>query len=197
MYVDPSGHFWDYVFDAAFIAWGIYDLINGGYKDWKNWVALGADIAFAVIPFVPSGAGQVIKVGNKIDNAVDVASAMNKLDNIHDFGKITVIGQSMNRVQNVGRTFNAMDNLYDGFKAYNKLASMGKLGKLGAEVIGKTQNAFWLFGKLRKGYTVLDIGVDMAKIAKGIRSSSYAMERFIVLIWKTRTTWKFLINYYL
>ena len=37
---DPSGHFWDYVFDAAFIAWEIYDLVNGGYKDWKNWVTL-------------------------------------------------------------------------------------------------------------------------------------------------------------
>ena len=63
MYCDPSGHFWDYVMDAAFIAWGTYDLINGGYKDWKNWVALGADLVFAVLPFVPSGAGQVIKVG--------------------------------------------------------------------------------------------------------------------------------------
>ena len=193
---DLTGHFWDYIFDAAFLIWGVVDVVkNPG--DWKNWVSLGVDLVFAVIPFIPSGAGQVIKVGNKIDNAFDVANAMNKLDNIHDFGKITVIGQSMNRVQNAGRTFNALNNLYYGFKSYNKLASMGKLGKLGAEMIGKTQNALWLFGKLRKGYTVLDIGFDMAKIAKGIRSSSYAMEKFIVLLWNARNIWKFLINYFL
>ena len=70
------------MFDAVFIAWGIFDIVNGGYKDWKNWVALGIDIAFAVLPFVPSGLGQVIRVGNRIDNAADVVSAINKVDNI-------------------------------------------------------------------------------------------------------------------
>ena len=37
---DPDGCFWDTMFDVAFIAWEIYDFVNGGYKDWKNWVAL-------------------------------------------------------------------------------------------------------------------------------------------------------------
>lgn len=46
--------------------WGIYDLVNGGYKDWKNCVALGIDIVFALLPFVPSGAGQVIKLEIKL-----------------------------------------------------------------------------------------------------------------------------------
>ena len=67
---DPDGCFWDTMFDVAFIAWEIYDFVNGGYKDWKNWVALWIDVIFAVIPFVQSGAGQVIKVGNKIDDTV-------------------------------------------------------------------------------------------------------------------------------
>ena len=40
MYVDPSGHFWDTVFDIVFLAWDIYDLCaDDGYKDWKNWAA--------------------------------------------------------------------------------------------------------------------------------------------------------------
>lgn len=83
MNVDAFGHFWDYIFDAVFLIWSIVDVIKNP-KDWKNWVALGVDLVFAVIPFVPSGAGQVIKVGNKIDNFVDVASAINKIDNLHD-----------------------------------------------------------------------------------------------------------------
>jgi RHS repeat-associated protein len=195
--VDYAGNFWDYVFDAVFIAWGIYDLVeNEGYKDWKNWVALGVDIVFAVIPFIPSGAGQVIKIGNKIDNIHDITSAINKLDNIHDLSKITVIGQSMNRVQDAAKAFNAIDNIYDGFKSYNKMADMGKMGKVGAEIIGKGQNAAWLFSKLRKGYTVIDIGVDTVKVAKGIVSSSYVMERFLLMLWKTRNIWKLPVNYY-
>ena len=48
---DPDGCFWDTVFDVAFITLEIYDLVNGGYKDWKNWVALGIDVIFDVIPF--------------------------------------------------------------------------------------------------------------------------------------------------
>ena len=37
---NANGNFWDTVFDATFIAWEIHDLVNGGYKDWKNWVTL-------------------------------------------------------------------------------------------------------------------------------------------------------------
>ena len=46
---DPTGHFWDTIFDVGFIIWGIVDVINGGWKDWKNWVALGTDLLFAVV----------------------------------------------------------------------------------------------------------------------------------------------------
>ena len=59
----------------------------------------------------------------------------------------------------------------------------------------KTHNATWLFGKLRKGYTILDIGVDLTKAAKGIKSSSYLTERTIVSLWQTRNIWKLPINY--
>ena len=97
MFTDESGYFWDTLFDIGFIIWGIVDLVNGGWKDWKNWVALGVDLVFAILPFIPNGAGQVIKVGNKIDNAVDVASAINKIDNVQDLSKVTMIGRNMLR----------------------------------------------------------------------------------------------------
>ena len=120
---DPLGHFWDYVFDAAFIAWGIYDLVNGGYKDWKNCVGLSVDIVFAVLPFVPSGVGQIIKVGNKIDNVVDVASAINKIDNIQDMSKVTMIGRSMDRVNDIATLIGKTDNLSDAWKGYDATAT--------------------------------------------------------------------------
>lgn len=188
---DPSGHFWDYVFDAAFIAWGIYDLVNGGYKDWKNWVALGVDIVFAVLPFVPSGAGQVIKVGNKIDNAVDVASAINKIDNIQDMSKVTMIGRSMDRVTDTATLIGKADNLYDAWKGYDATAT--GLKRVAHNGISMLHDAGWMFGKLRSGYTVIDIGMTTLHRGRGLY---YGAERFVIGLWKTRNLWKLPINYY-
>ena len=111
-YVDPTGQFWDTVLDIGFIAWGISDLINGGYSEFKNWIALGIDIIFAVIPFVPSGFGQVIKVGNKIDNAADIASTLHHVGNLTDINKLTFIGRNMNRVTDTAQLLNRTENLY-------------------------------------------------------------------------------------
>ncbi len=188
---DPSGHFWDYVLDAAFIAWGVYDLINGGYKDWKNWVALGVDIVFAVLPFVPSGAGQVIKVGNKIDNAVDVASAINKIDNIQDMSKVTMIGRGMDRVTDTATLIGKADNLYDAWKGYDVTAT--GLKKFAHDGISMLHDAGWMFGKLRSGYTVIDIGMTTLHRGRGLY---YGAERFVIGLWKTRNLWKLPINYY-
>ncbi|MDE5547203.1 MAG: RHS repeat-associated core domain-containing protein [Anaeroplasmataceae bacterium] len=94
---DPTGHFWDTVFDILFIGWDIYNLVkNEGYKDWKNWVALIVDVAFAAIPFVTGGGGQVVKLA-------DVA------DDISDFSKVTVVGETMTRVKTVSQFVNATD----------------------------------------------------------------------------------------
>ncbi|MBQ8168062.1 RHS repeat-associated core domain-containing protein, partial [bacterium] len=89
MRVDSNGQFWDYVVDIGFLAWSVVDVVNDP-GDWKNWVALAVDVVFAAVPFVPSGVGQIIKVGNKIDNALDVANAINKVDNIQDVAKVTM-----------------------------------------------------------------------------------------------------------
>ena len=192
MYSDPSGHFWDYVFDAVFIGWGISDLINGGYKDWKNWVTLGVDILFAVLPFVPTGTGQVIKVGNKIDNAVDVVSAINKVDNINDITNLTIIGRSMDRVRDVAVGIGRVDDIYDMWKGYDNTAT--GLKQLIHNGISVMHNASWMFGKLRYGYTILDIGITTLHRGWGIY---YGVERFVIGLWKTRNIWKLPINYYL
>ena len=191
MGIDPTGHFWDYVLDAAFLAWSISDVINNP-NDWKNWAALGVDLVFAVIPFVPSGAGQIIKVGDK---ATDLAKAVNKLDNLNDVRKITSVGETMSRVKKMANVYGAIDNIYDGFKYYTKLEKYGSIGKAVAEIGGKIDNGIWLMGKLRSGYTILDVGYDVLR-KSGIRSSSYTMERIIMMLWQSRNVWKLYINMY-
>lgn len=143
------------------------------YKDWENWAALGADIAFAALPFV-TGGGQVVKLANVADD-------------ISDFSKVTVVGETMSRVQTVSQFVNASDNLYDGFKAYNTLSDLGKGGKVLAEIGGKISNATWLYEKLRDGYRVIDIGIDSMRT---VRSSSYCMEKIILGVWESRNVWK-------
>ena len=187
---DLLGCFWDFIFDAIFLIWSIVDVIQNP-TSWQNWVALGIDVVFAVLPFVPAAGGQAIKLGGRIDNMFDLASSMNKLDNLYDLSKITVIGETMNRVRQVGRTYNVLDNLYDGFSLYDKLAAKGKLGTIFAEIGGKLSNAGWLFNKLRKGYTILDIGIDAVRT---VRSSSYKLEKVILMLWKTRNIWKIPVN---
>ena len=177
--VDPTGHFWDTVLDILFIGWDIYNLItNEGYKDWKNWAALLVDLAFAAIPFVTGGGGQVVKLANVADD-------------ISDFSKVIVIGESMSRVQTISQFVNATDNLYDGFKSYKKLSSLGKGGKVLAEIGGKSSNIAWLYGKLRSGYKVIDIGIDTVRTT---RSSSYIVERITIAIWKSRNIWKWIYH---
>ncbi len=56
--------------------------------DWGNWAALGVDLVFAVVPFAPSGAGQVIKVGNKIDNVADVAIKGERVKESEEFSNL-------------------------------------------------------------------------------------------------------------
>ena len=175
MYHDPTGHVLDVIFDTGFIIWDIYDLLSDeGYKEWENWVALATDVAFAVVPFLTGGGGKIIKLANVGDN-------------LHDLSKVTVVGETMTRVQIVSQFINAADNLYDGFKSYKKLSSLGKGGKVLAEIGGKASNIGWLFGKVRKGYTVVDIGIDIGRVA---RSSSYMAERIFLFVWKYRNVWK-------
>ena len=175
MYSDGSGHAVDFILDLLFIGWDIYNLVtNEGWKSLGNWVALGIDIAFAVVPFLTGGGSQIVKLANVSDD-------------IFDFNKITVVGETMTRVQTISQFVNANDNLYDGFKAYDRLSDLGKGGKILAEIGGKSDNLAWLYGKLRRGYTVVDIGIDIGRTA---RSSSYFFERFLLTIWKYRNIWK-------
>ena len=168
---DATGLFFETAIDLGFIGIDIYNLATDeGWTNWKNWVALGADLLLAVVPFA-TGGGQIVKAG----------------DTINDLSKVTVVGETMSRVRKYAQSVNAIDNLYDGFQAYGKLCSKGKVGKVLAEIGGKLDNAAWLFGKLRSGYTVVDIGIDVTREA---RSSSYIMETVVMTFWKIKNVIK-------
>ena len=63
---DPSGHFVDTILDIGFIIFDVGSLVFGPPKErGSNWLALGADVAGAVIPFV-TGAGLVARGSIKI-----------------------------------------------------------------------------------------------------------------------------------
>ena len=187
--IDRSGQFWDYVVDIAFIVWGIIDVAKDP-SDWRNWAALAVDVVFAVAPFVPSGVGQVIKVGNKIDNAVDVANAINKIDNLQDATKVTMIGRNMDRVTKTADMIGKTDNLYKVWDRYDTAATGMK--KIVHNGISMTHDGCWLFGKLRQGYTVIDIGLSTMHKGNGLW---YGTEKFVLGLWETRNLWKLLINY--
>ena len=87
--------------------------------------------------------------------------------------------------------FDCVDNLYNGFKYYEKLYKLGNVGKVFAKIFGKTSNAFWLYNKLRSGYKVIDIGIDIGRVA---RSPSYFIERIVSMIWKIRNAWKWVYH---
>ena len=172
--VDSNGDVFDTILDVVFIGYDIYKLIaNKGYKKWRNWAALGADIAMAAIPFA-SGAGQIIRTP-------DIVKGITSLS------KVTVIGETMDRVKAFAKTVGALDNLYGGFKAYPKLSALGKGGIILAEIGGKATNIAWLYNKLRSGFTVFDIGID---VLRSTRSSSYIVEQIVIGIWTTQNVIK-------
>ena len=179
--VDNEGQFWDYVADISFLAWSVADVAND-LGDWKNWTALAVDGVFAVISFVPSGVGQAIKIGNKIDNVSDVAKAINKVDNIQNVSKVTMIGRNMDRVTNTANLIGKADNLYVAWKGYDATATGMK--RFFHNGVSMAHNGSWLFGKLREGYTVIDIGLSTTHKGRGLW---YGTERFVLVCGKLAT----------
>lgn len=91
----------------------------------------------------------------------------------------------------VSQFVNATNNLYEGFQAYDKLSRLGKGRKVLAEIGEKASNIAWIYGKLRSGYTVIDIGLKTIHSSKGLW---YGTERIVLGLWKTRNIWKLLYH---
>jgi|GEM_PF-1256444 len=70
-YVDPSGHFWDWIPDAFTLAFDVYQLILDPSEE--NASNLRVDMVLAVTPFVPAGVGPLKAAGRAIDRAEQIA----------------------------------------------------------------------------------------------------------------------------
>ncbi len=193
MYSDQSGTFWDYVLDAGFLIWSVADVIREP-DDWENWVALGTDVVFAIVPFVPAGAGQIIKTGNKIDNAQDIVSSINKLDNLGDLKKVTIVGRNMDRVRETANLLGVADNIYDGSKTWQGYKKVASYSRRLANGMSAAHNVGWLYGNLRRGNQIIDIGLSTKIVKRGL---FYGAESTTLFVWKTRNFWKLPLNYYL
>ncbi len=164
MYADPTGHFWDTVFDILSIGFDILCLCkNKGWKDWKNWVALGLDIIFAIIPFIPSIMGRTLDVA-------DAAYTVSKFDDVYDS---IVIGNNMWRVTNMAMDTGSL--VYKGYEALNALDNINDASKV-LKTAAKVDNARWLMDKFYKGYKIIDVGRDGRSFISFIKSA-YGMER--------------------
>ena len=80
-YRDPTGRWVETLWDIANIAWDIYE-IRRDPTSLANWGALVVDVGATLVPFVPAGAGLVVRGGKAVahtDEAVDIARATARL----------------------------------------------------------------------------------------------------------------------
>jgi hypothetical protein len=82
--VDPDGEAAETVWDAANIAMGVASLVSNVKAGHTGAAALDAvgvivDVAAAAVPFVPGGAGAIIKGVRAADKAADVVQAADKV----------------------------------------------------------------------------------------------------------------------
>ena len=80
MFVDPSGHFWDYVLDFLSLYFGLGEFIADPTWDKAGWLAL--DLAFSFVPFIPSFSS---------------ARHIRRFDDICDFGNSFRVADNLRR----------------------------------------------------------------------------------------------------
>ena len=148
-FVDPSGHFWDVIFDIGSIIWSAYDFIKN--PSWKNLSWLALDIGFAIVPVLTGSGG---------------LKAVSKMDDIHDISKITVsadkiyvLGQSMGaRVIPEALTLGV--DWYHGLDCYSDIA---KVSEPLANLCGYIDNMVFIAKKSLSGAKFIDMGFDTSR----------------------------------
>ena len=99
-YTDSTGHFLDWIFDAASIVFDIGQLIAD--PSWVNGGYLAADVILGIVPFVPAGVGPAAKVVKGVSNVLEGASKVAKtIDKSYYAAKLV--------------------NKAEGFKTFNQL----------------------------------------------------------------------------
>ena len=123
MYADPSGHWIESVFDILSIGYDIYCLsTNDGYKDWKNWAALGLDVVCLILPIATGGSAIVrtADMANTIDNAGDLTKIYGHIDDFADAGGIIRRAEKLDFVDDGWDLVQGLNKTSDGFTISNR-----------------------------------------------------------------------------
>ncbi len=119
-YNDPSGHWIETVWDIANIGWDIYEVQRDPSA--LNIGALVVDVAAAALPFIPAGAGLIVRGGKAAKAAVeitthadDVVDAAKTVDKIVDAGKAVEASGQWHHILS--------KKIMDGLKGTNSLKS--------------------------------------------------------------------------
>lgn len=87
---DPTGHWVETAFDIISLGMTINDIRNEGFTV-MNTISLVTDVATVVLPIVPAGVSQAIRVAkyaskavNAVDTVADTAKVINKADDVID-----------------------------------------------------------------------------------------------------------------
>ena len=165
-YCDPSGHFWDVVFDIGSIIWSAYDFIKD--PSWKNLGWLTLDLGFAIVPFLTGSGG---------------LKAVSKMDDIYDISKITVpadkiymLGQSMNN-RVIPEALNLGVDWYHGLDSFNDIAQVSKPI---AHLVGYIDNMAFIAKKSLSGARFIDMGFDTTRTLSKANLWSELWSRFTI-----------------
>ena len=123
MYYDPSGHWFESIFDILSIGYDIYCLsTNDGHKDWKNWAALGLDVACLILPIATGGSAIVrtADMANTIDNAGDLTKIYGHIDGFADAGGIIRKADELDFVDDGWKLVQGLNTTSDGFTISNR-----------------------------------------------------------------------------
>ena len=126
MYYDPSGHWIESVFDILSIGYDIYCLsTNDGHKDWKNWMALGLDVACLILQIATGGSAIVrtADMANTIDNARDLTKIYGHIDGFADAGGIIRRADELDFVDDGLDLVQGLNKTSDGFTVSNRFIS--------------------------------------------------------------------------
>ena len=117
MYVDPTGHFLDYVLDAVFIGIGIKDFIDD--PSWSKAGMLALDVGLAVIPFIPAVSGA--RHLGKVDDVVDLTRTYGYIDNFADAGGVIRRANKLDFVDDGWDLVQGLNRTDDGFTISNAI----------------------------------------------------------------------------
>jgi RHS repeat-associated protein len=102
-YVDRTGEAIETAWDVLNIGLGVKSFVDNVRSGNYGSAALAAvgvvvDSAAAAVPFIPGGAGAVIKAGRMAENAADVVGALNRSDNVVDAVRATDTAADANKL---------------------------------------------------------------------------------------------------